>query len=70
MGDHTTTNQQWTKRHQVQVLWQRIFTIHPQHGHTNICSNTKLLLTIAILKQFTVFTTDMAKWCPQHPTRQ
>eukprot|EP00971_Amphidinium_carterae_P122152 2418728-Amphidinium_carterae.2 len=31
MGDITMTNQQWTKRHQVQVLRERLFTIHPQH---------------------------------------
>eukprot|EP00971_Amphidinium_carterae_P223866 4442077-Amphidinium_carterae.1 len=40
MGNHTTAYQQWYKGQQVQIMLQRLFTIHPRHRHPNICSYT------------------------------
>eukprot|EP00971_Amphidinium_carterae_P094824 1876410-Amphidinium_carterae.1 len=53
------------KGHQVQVLWKRLFTLHSDTGTQTFAATPfsmvmRLLLTIAILKQFTVFTIDVA----------
>eukprot|EP00971_Amphidinium_carterae_P249537 4953070-Amphidinium_carterae.3 len=38
----TRPNNNGHKGHQVQVLWKRVFTIHPRHWHANLCCYTSV----------------------------
>eukprot|EP00971_Amphidinium_carterae_P155954 3091764-Amphidinium_carterae.1 len=63
MGDNTTTNQQWRKRKLFcgRGVSQFIHDTHTQTFAATLSSMAmRLLLTLAILKQFTVFRTDVA----------
>eukprot|EP00971_Amphidinium_carterae_P022708 447915-Amphidinium_carterae.1 len=65
MGDHTTTIQQWHKRHQVQVCGKGFSQfIHDTDTQTFAATPSSMAMrplpTLAIVKQFTVFTTDVA----------
>eukprot|EP00971_Amphidinium_carterae_P043174 849233-Amphidinium_carterae.1 len=65
MGDYAKTQQQQHKGHQVQVLWKGFSQfIHDTDTQTFAATPSsmamRLLLTIAIVKKFTVFTRDVA----------